>query len=448
LFFFVFYRYRKDKKLRDHHQGDLGRVTRSIPVGECDKIFDDKDDYDPHPFVYDIELILGGKLTAVRRSELQYTTAFEEGMTGESRQKRQRKHKEEPSDNLAAPANAKKKPKKFSTVKSTGNQASNKKRGASASANKGGKTKKPKVSLSAPEPLILPSANSNGLDIFERHRREFERSLVRLEKADTYGYFTGDDIPPEYDECYHNTAFSSSQFDKYTAATVTTQQSQNPSNVPMISAPILPPPALATQTSTGTDTSSIVTHDSTPEISMHNPPPINVVTPSTIDGPPFNFVVLRKRLEQGRYILDRERFETEERIKLLTPYYKSIGKRIPSSKKKLPNFLVYHKKGIDWDLFRKDVLGMCDAAVQRRPDFAGDGGAGTIAGGAKKIKELMEQIYDKIAKKHYLEMEITNDTHRYTTAINASPNMEAAMQGKRWRREGTFSNQHETFFVS
>ena len=119
----------------------------------------------------------------------------------------------------------------------------------------------------------------------------------------------------------------------------------------------------------------------------------------------------------------------------MTPYYQSIRRRIPSPGKNLPHFTVHHKKGVNWDLFRKDVVGMCDAAVQRNPDLVGIG-PGSLRGAAQKIKEMMEQIYDKIASKQTSEMETANDTFRFNTAIQNTPNNEAAVQGKKWRREG------------
>jgi hypothetical protein len=407
----------KDKKLRDHHQGDLGRVIRSIPVGEIEKIVDDKDDYDPHPFVYDIDLVLGGKLMAVRRSELQYTTAFEEGMTGDSRQRREkRKQKEETSlHNMTTATKTKKgvtkQSKKVTSGKALGGQG-RKKRVASGICNNKGKAKKPRGASSlTTEPVVLQSLSNNGLDMFERHRREFERSLIRLEKADVYGYFTAS-ISPEHEE------------------SITSQPSQ-PSNVTTSDSMHLSrPPSLSVPTNDGPTALTVDATLST--ASTHN----NIIGSSTQEGPPINFTVMRKRLDHGRYILDQERYETAKRISLMTPYYKSIGKKIPSDHKNLPGFSVHHKKSINWDLFRTDVMGMCDAAIQRSPHLVGDGAAGTLNGAARKINELMEQIYDKIARKHALEMETSNDTHRFTAAINSSPNTEAAMQGKRWRREG------------
>ena len=48
-------------------------------------------EHNGHAFLYDVELVLGGKLNGLPRSELQYTTANEEGMTGDSRRRRKRK---------------------------------------------------------------------------------------------------------------------------------------------------------------------------------------------------------------------------------------------------------------------------------------------------------------------------------------------------------------------
>jgi hypothetical protein len=456
--FSLFVYFRRDKKLKDHHQGDLGRVIRSIPVGEHDKIVDDKDDYDPHPYVYDIELVLGGKLMAVRRSELQYTTAFEEGMTGDSRQRREtRKQKEETSlYNVAASSKIKKgkvkQSKRATTGKSFGGKGG-KKRGASGVCNNKVKAKKQRgISALTTEPVVLQSVPNNGLDIFERHRREFERSLVRLEKADVYGYFTSN-TPPDNDViCGISEPLSPTI--THSLKTVAPQQSQTSNLKSSDSMHLSQSPALSIHTNSGPADLPNITTDSPTDVTK--PQTLNnIVYPSTSDapalGPPLNFNKLRTHLDHGRYILDQEEYETAKRIRLMTPYYKSIGKRIPLDCNKLPGFVVNHKKSINWDLFRRDVLGMCDAAVRRNPHMVGDGAAGTLNGAARKIKELLDQIYDKIARKHAFEMETSNDSHRFTVAINSSQNTEAAMQGKRWRKVGkhlTTSSSSVPLFLS
>jgi hypothetical protein len=142
-------------------------------------------------------------------------------------------------------------------------------------------------------------------------------------------------------------------------------------------------------------------------------------------------------MEHGRYIHNREQFEVEERINLMTPYWKSIRREIPTGnslfEKKLQNFPVKYTQAINWELYRNDVIGMCDAAVERNPD-SGDS-SGTIGNAAMKIRDLMEQIFEKTGKKQELELELLNDRHRFTTAMEAHVNMEAAMQGK-WKKDG------------
>jgi hypothetical protein len=102
-------------------------------------------------------------------------------------------------------------------------------------------------------------------------------------------------------------------------------------------------------------------------------------------------------MEHDRYVLDREYQEEEERFRQLAPYYKSMGlrrkrpatkkntKTVPNRKKKL-NSRVLHTKGVDWELFLKDVTGMCDAAVACESKVTG--GSGTISVTASKIKEV------------------------------------------------------------
>jgi hypothetical protein len=331
----------------------------------------------------------------------------------------------------------------------------NKKRGGKSTAgssNNNAKLKKQKIAQSTAFEMVITSlpTSSNALDLFERHSREFERSITRLEKSDAYRFFTDDFVPPEFDECYSN--------DKKhvtTNAAVGAQQPQQSAS--FVSTPdlpyhdvrpsTLPLPSSLPLSDVASDATAIsaVTQESpekapspsctTEQTKKECPNGMSSSSVTFPDHPPFNFVVLRKRLENGRYILDREQLEIEERINLMTPYLKSIGQKIPT-KKKWRNFPVRHKQGINWDLFRKDVIGMCDAAIERNPEHAGDGTPGTLRNAAHKIKDLLEQIYDKTARKHALEIEVSNDAHRFNLAIENTPNTEAAMQGKKWRREG------------
>jgi hypothetical protein len=398
-----------------------------------------------HPFIYDIELILGGKLHEVERSLLLYTTASQEGMTGESRARRKRKPnatedtaaandndnnnnneatititsttKKEKPKTKKQPA---KKQKKAPAAKTT------KKRSAKPTSEKKGSTKKAK-----PSPADEPPSTAMGM--YERHRREFERSSTRLEKADAYNFF-GTDVPKEFDECYSKPTETETETD----------------------------PALDTPTPTpSTSQTHAAEHNandsaSTPQQAQHEDIMSNSQSPSSNNDkktpkkkndddtiqfpshPPYNLEIVRKRMEHGRYVLERDIFESEERLQLMTPYFKSIGKKIPrrcSKKKQRYNLPVVNPKGVNWDLFRQDIIGMCDAAVARNP-VLDSGLAGSLSHAAAKIKDVMEQIYERTGCRHNGEMATANDRYRFSLAMDSTHNFEAALQGK-WRKDGT-----------
>ena len=141
----IFLFYRKGK-LNDHHKGALARIVKSNPIKDEETELKQNG----HDFTYDIELILGGKLNGVRRFELQYTTAFEEGMTGDSRRQRKRKPSQLVSENSNCAetdsSTARKKEKKTSVngkanAKTTTKNANSKKRGSKTVNNANGKKK-------------------------------------------------------------------------------------------------------------------------------------------------------------------------------------------------------------------------------------------------------------------------------------------------------------------
>lgn len=407
------------------NRGALGKILRSVPVSESN--IDAKHLLSSHPFVYDVELILGGKLTGWQRPTLQYTTAAAEGMTGESKRRKRKQtnlndaYTTETNNNTNAATSKKiqttKKTKRgvksnscssggSSGAKSTAasSKSGNNKRGPKGGAGGGGhddtkgKSKRQKT-VESNTAVVEPTSNVVEVDMFERHMREFEKSLARLEKVDAYQYFMENDVPPEFDECYDN------------APTQTTDDDVQPSSQ-----------------STTTTTSKNAPHTNNPE---------PVIFPN---HPPFNFVVLRKRMEKGRYILDRELMEIEDRIELIKPYYKVNKKPIPvrykDGKKKLTGFSVFHAKGVNWDLFRMDIRGMCDQAVRRNSELVKDNGApGSLSYSARKIKDLLDQIYEKTGLKQTTEMEMSNDRRRFAQAMESSVNNEAAIQGK-WKRDG------------
>ena len=381
------------------NRGSLGKILRSIPVSEVN--IDAKHLLSSHPFVYDVELILGGKLTGWQRPTLQYTTAAAEGMTGEARRRKRKPTSNTNATTSSTPATtttgaSKKKQqqqgpnKKAKNTKTSTTQKRGKAETGNTADGKGGKSKRQKSASatkgtsSAVDFDDIDNINNNNIDIFERYRRDFERSIARLEKSDIYGFFTQPDIPKEFDECYDGAKKKGGD-------------STDPAN----------------------DTE-------------------NVAFPN---HPPFNFVVLRKRMEMGRYVLDQELLEVEDRVELIEPYYESKNMKMPvtykGQRKQLTNdFAVLHKKGINWDLFRMDVRGMCDQAVRRNSELVDDDGTpGTLSHAAKKIKDLLDQIYDKTGKKQMTDIELSNDRYRFSCAIDSSTNNEAAFQGK-WKKDG------------
>jgi [histone H3]-lysine4 N-trimethyltransferase ATXR3 len=393
---------------------------------------------------------MGGKINGIERADLHHTTAEVEGMTGDARGRRKRK----PSPLLLPDEEDKSKPKaaktkiakavkptatapgavkrkvggsKNSKTTTTTTDDDNKKRKHGKNPKNGKKRpvkestkmaktlfKKTKIAIVEEPPETTSSLlTSHALDMYERHRREFERSISRLEKADHYSFFLGD-VPEEFQESYSNddprlTFFSASPSSSNDDQETTVQASSSPTGQP----------------------------DHIPSSSRGAP---NVKTSSQVrfpDHPPYNFIIIRQRMIHGRYVMDLESIEEQERRQRLAPYFQSLSKRrvTPSSYGgTAATTRTLFPKGINWTLLRQDVIGMCDGALERNPEL-GSGGPGTLSHSAKKIKEALEQVYEKTGKRHDAEIALANDRHRFHTAIAASENNDAAMQGK-WRRIG------------
>eukprot|EP00980_Cylindrotheca_fusiformis_P029510 scaffold23496_cov188-Cylindrotheca_fusiformis.AAC.8 len=409
-----------------NHVGNLGRIVRVTPV---------EGDSSSHPFLYDLEFMLGGKLGFVERSDLQYTTALAEGMIGDTKRKRKPNSvfvsSPEKKEGKTKKKGGQKKEKKTTTTttkksavsKKTASKTTpktGKKRNASSAATKGS-SKKTKVSKAVP---VGDDASSNTANLYDRHRREFERSLGRLEKCDPYHWFLGD-VPPEFDESYVQNFESTDE-----------PQSDGPSKEAIAVTPSIPaspaePPSAESMSTKKTDNKASSTAMAEKKVSQRNQEPVFP------DQPPYNFHILRKRMQHGRYVIDRERLEIEEHEKLIRPFLKSTGTNKSKGGRK-SKFRVLHPKAVNWDLFRKDVIGMCDSAGERNMD-CDDGSAGTISHTCKKIKDTMEQIYEKMGQRHNDEITLANNRHRFASAIKSYDNNEAAMQG-RWRKEGTKSH--------
>jgi hypothetical protein len=442
----------------------LGRITKCIQSSDSEK---------DEETLYDVEWILGGKLSGLRRSDMVHTTAENEGMSeGASRNRRNKrtpssfmedavkqdavkstkkkavaaKKKAETVKKVVVkkkPAAVKKSKPKASSAKpksqaQNGKQSSNTKRKTADTNPKAGK-KRRLDELPPPEEPVVSAA----LDVYERHRREFERIIARLEKVDPFGFFL-DDVPPEYEENYDiddggddggddvdkdkdTTPMDVAQREiplSESAPGVDTDVKGEPSHmaveegeksqsspsaketaavdvaereIPLSeSAPCVDKDVKGESSDTAVEEGKKA--QSSPlakELAVIQPAtePTDETKPPTYPShPPFNWEMVRRRCENGRYVVDRVKAEEEERLHLLGPYYKSLGKRacnkiLGRKKNGKSKLRVLHTKGVDWNLFRDDVLGMCEAAIARDLDES-TGARGSLTHAANKLKEV------------------------------------------------------------
>lgn len=310
---------------------------------------------------------------------------------------------------------AKPKSKAVASKKSAGT-----KKGASNSKNpalKKSNSKKETAALAAAA-ATLPEDDAtaaNGLDLFTKQYREFERSLVRLEKIDQFGYFW-DPAPEEFVEDYTEKAVETDD--------TTAVDDQTTSETDAIT----------------TEKVAQVGETDAEVVSSSSHPPATTIKETIYPShPPFNWKMIRRRRDQGRYILDIDVLEAERRTNIQA----SLATKDISSKEEPPlpssalppsssaGFL--HTKTVQWDLFRKDVTGMCDSASKRNPDELGDGKTGSLLYAVNKIKGELDKIYERTARRHMNEVMVANGRHQFNAAIKQHSNMAAAFQGK-WRQ--------------
>jgi hypothetical protein len=445
-------------------------VVRSIPIPPEE--IDDSlpDTVERHAFLYDIDFVLGGKITKCHRRELLYTTAEAEGMIGDDgRSKRERKPSSVVLENADQPSGKETKgtAKKKGTLKASaaftgkGLKPSNKRKSIGTASKNNPSNKKAKVVPQEDEPLINKGFINK--DLYERHLKDFERSISRLQKVDQFGFFLeGSENDDDSDD--------PSQVSSRAAMPITAE------NIPALQAPSL------VQSSTSLSDSVTARPDppqissSTSPIKQELPPHADAQSepPSPSDShiikeqfsiPPRSWRDIGERYAADYYVLDRLSVLEKERKRRLGSYIWSrrqkkkkeregvipkpelweMSQIAPKSPAKLPpgrkrnltrngirvHPRVLHPKGVHWDLFRADVESMCRAAIARDPQGV-EGRAGTLGHAAKKTLELMDQIYERIAKKHMQELEFADARHEFTVLLQASPNQEAAMQGE-WR---------------
>jgi [histone H3]-lysine4 N-trimethyltransferase ATXR3 len=450
--------------------GQLGRVIKLHSADDASPQNDDEEH-----FFYDVEWVMGGRSNQCRRTDLIWTCAELEGMTtnitharakrkpmdfmSETIQKDEKKkalavvgkstaislaQKEAPpatkKRKLSQQTSSKKtasqprKPapsKSSSTTKTTVKPGTAKKRriGETENASKQGgtttsKTKPSSVTTTLPstpsnKSAAIASAMQMGADLYEKHRREFERIFLRLQtKVDVFRHFGREqNIPEPFNELYTPTPMSPEKGD-------------------------------ANDT-----TDSIATTTAVP-----------IFDPNS--QPPYNWEIIQRRMDHGRYVLDRVHKEETERNQLLAPYYKYMyqthHKRVRPNKKKdaqHPNHRVVCPKGVHWELFRNDVVAMCDAAlgrqaqqntvpvpppcmgentaegggVEEEEDEDGDHGQrGSLSYTVRKIREALQSAVDRTGHRHEQEMAFLDDRYKFGLALESTKNTEAAMQS--WRK--------------
>ena len=423
--YFVSHLFRSGPNVKEWPEG-LARILKSvrIPEDEMSELPDTDSETDPkvkaaHPYRYDIEWVLGGRASNVERHELVYTT---EGML-DGGPRRKRKAATEPA-NTTATTSTKQATKKGTKAASGGakgrkkaSAASSTKKPAGASSSRSKGAGKRKLQSQADDPLLSTNdgTKQSGKDMYEKHRREFERMLARIVKVDQFGFFL-DDVPPEQDDFGDNNSND---------------------NAATSAAPMAIDEAVADHCG---GASSSLEEKKDEEDSVPVPPPnacpkdANDVASSVLRAP-YNWAVIKKRAEKGRYVADRQK-QVDGKLQQLQQTYRDWLEREaldPTSAQRLVSierptslvmeektrdgtttkddgdaalastdkgnssseggsgyrrFQIPNPKGVDWDLFRQDVLDMCDAAVARDPDEGEDDGPGTLGYAIKKIKEV------------------------------------------------------------
>jgi len=176
---------------------------------------------------------------------------------------------------------------------------------------------------------------------------------------------------------------------------------------------------------------------------------------------PFNWEMIRKRRQHGRYVLNREKLEEEERFSLLEPYYAWRGKRpkrrfqenssFPASvvavqklKKRKPNKRVSNPQGVHWDLYAQDVLAMIESALERNSDENDTESLENKQGvhwAAHKVRDGVLSSVEKIGQRHEREMREADDRHKFALVVDKATNNEAAMQS--WRKHSFPERKYE-----
>ncbi|KAL7554514.1 hypothetical protein ACHAWF_017971 [Thalassiosira exigua] len=302
-------------------------------------------------------------------------------------------------------------------------------------------------------------------DLYLRQRRELEKNLGRLEKVDRFAFFL-DAVPPEFDEDYGD---------------------------------VIGGDGGEEASEGGDDDGETQVSASVDGLELSRRRRRAVQFP---DHPPFNFLVIRKRLATGRYVSDmvdlelRRRHQVRAILGLAGPKKgdggdNEVNERVKAGKEGKVKIAhaeddkekggekhedkergkcgvteddkqdydndidaeydqlgatMLHPLAVDWETFHSDVTAMCDAATSRDPGGAA-AGAGHLGWAAAKIRKLAEEIHAIYGTKRRSEVEESESQHRYEGILDNCGNSEAAMQGK-WRREAFPERRYERLVSS
>lgn len=287
-------------------------------------------------------------------------------------------------------------------TESTKHSNTKEKTGTKAKEKTGTKAKQDMQETSSKENASEPL---HALNLYEKHRREFERLLDRLEnKVDKYRCFSDEDPDSEAVATEHgNTLESSNPILKTESLPshdnlLPSDQNSQENVVTKDEASIKNTSSFAGESISAPFAGDIKSSSYFPTSEMKIDPPNDVSTSQTNakESPPLNWKMIRRRMELGTYVLNREKLEEDRRFLEMEDYYKSLDnkprrryfsdEKQPRKKFRQPNPRVLHPLGVYWDRFRDDVLAMCDAGIAQETEDPNQ--PYSITSAANKIKEV------------------------------------------------------------
>ena len=213
----------------------------------------------------------------------------------------------------------------------------------------------------------LPKFPTNP-NVYEKHRRELEKSLERLEKFDKFAFFL--DLPDrensETNDCNPVELEGFSRTSSRAMATLLVKDTSGTTELEPTQS------CLDVSTEHNKDQAHTRSFD------------------YTAAGPPLNFSDIRQRLDDNYYIINRQDYINAQALILAT----KLGISFQELSGIDAPIVAPNKYAINWDLVRDDVFEMCNEAIAKETkesnkSVEGDCfKSGTITHSALKIKEV------------------------------------------------------------